>query len=104
MKKMMLLATGMVGIFVLSGCGQSVPSPLDDRECATLEKKIIQTDTFIKNVSEMDPAHVDEVMVAIPKTQITTETTKPKMLRDAKRRKAKLEAEFQSAGCKKEFD
>ena len=103
MKKVIAAVTGIAGMMMLSGCGQSMPNPLNDKECATLEKKMIQTDTFIENVSAMDPSHVDEVMVAIPKTEITTETTKPKMLRDAKRRKAKLEAEFQSAGCKKEF-
>jgi hypothetical protein len=103
MNKMTMIVMGVAGMVVLSGCGQSMPNPLNDKECATLEKKMIQTDTFIENVSAMDPSHVDEVMVAIPKTEITTETTKPKMLRDAKRRKAKLEAEFQSAGCKKEF-
>jgi len=90
-------------MMILGGCGQSIPNPLDEEECTTLEKKMIQTDTFIENVSAMDPSHVDEVMAAIPKTEITTATTKPKMLRDAKRRKVKLEAEFQSAGCKKEF-
>jgi len=104
MKKAVIAgAAGLVGIFALNGCGQSVPNPLNDKECATLEKKIIQTDQFIENVSAMDPAHTDEVMVAISKTEITTETTKPRMLRDAKKRKAKLEAEFQNAGCKKEL-
>jgi len=98
MKKCLSMA-GIVGILFLAGCGQSMPNPLNDKECATLEKKIVQTDQFIENVSAMDPAHVDEIMVAIPKTEITTETTKLKMLRDAKRRKVKLETLQKSSGC-----
>ena len=103
MNKMTMIVMGVAGMVVLSGCGQSIPNPLDEKECSTIEKKMIQTDQFIEYVSAMDASHADEVMAAIPQTEITTETTKPKMLRDAKRRKAKLEAEFQSAGCKKEF-
>ena len=101
MEKFLSIA-GIMGIFLLAGCGQSMPNPLNDKECATLERKIIQTDQFIENVSAMDPAHVDEVMAAIPKTEITTETTKPKMLRDAKRRKAKLEMQLKTSGCETE--
>ncbi|MCF6205982.1 MAG: hypothetical protein L3J47_03690 [Sulfurovum sp.] len=103
MKKMMAVAAGIAGIFMISGCGQSIPNPLDEKECATLEKKMIQTDTFIENVSAMDPAHVEEMLAAVPQAEITKAMTKQNALKDAKRRKARLEAQFQSAGCKKEF-
>ena len=101
MKKRTLLTATAAATIIMGGCAQTAPSPLDSEECATLEKKMMQTDQFIKNVSAMDPAHTDEVMMAIPKTEITTETSKPKMLRDAKRRKARLEQEFNTSGCKK---
>ncbi len=102
MQKISLFTLTAATAVIMGGCAQTAPSPLDSEECATLQKKIVQTDQFIKKVSAMDPAHADEMMMAIPKTEITTETTKPKMLRDAKRRKARLEQEFNMSGCKKE--
>ncbi len=101
MKKITLLTATTLTTIIMGGCAQTAPAPLDAEECATLEKKMMQTDQFIKKVSAMDPAHTDEVMMAIPKTEITTETSKSKMLRDAKRRKARLEQEFNTSGCKK---
>jgi len=101
MHKPTLFILSTAAALTMGGCAQTAPSPLDSEECATLQKKITQTDQFIKKISAMDPAHVDEIMMAIPKTEITTETTKPKMLRDAKRRKARLEQEFNTSGCKK---
>ncbi len=101
MKKTTLLTATTAVAILMGGCAQTAPAPLDAEECATLEKKMKQTDQFIKNVSAMDPAHTDEVMMAISETEITTETTKPKMLRDAKRRKARLEQEFNTSGCHK---
>ncbi len=102
MYKIPLFALTTATAIIMGGCAQTAPSPLDSEECATLQKKMVQTDQFIKNVSAMDPAHVDEMMMSVPKTEITTETSKPKMLRDAKRRKARLEQKFNTSGCKKE--
>ncbi|QOR62388.1 hypothetical protein ACM66Z_02625 [Sulfurovum sp. ST-21] len=104
MKKMMIMATvGVAGMFTLSGCGQSVPERFlaTEDECTTLEKKLIQTNQFIEKVSSMNPAHVDEMMLAVPKTEITTATSKSKILKDAYKRKARLETDIQSAGCAK---
>ena len=102
MKKIMMFSVTLGGLFFFSGCAQPAPAKqtLTAQECETLQKKMIQTDTFIKEVSAMDAAHVDEALAAIPRTEITTSTNKPRVLKDANKRKAELQAAFANAGCK----
>jgi len=101
MKKMiMALMTGTVGLFILNGCGQSIPNPLTEEECETLERKMIQTDMFIDKINAMNASQVEEYLAAIPNTAITVNSEKGRVLKDANKRLSKLEAEAASAGCK----
>jgi hypothetical protein len=93
-----------VGIVMMQGCAQPAPasSALTEKECATLSKKIVQTENFINEIAPMDQSHVEEYVSAVPRTEITTSTNKPRVLKDARLRKAALAAEFENTGCKKE--
>jgi hypothetical protein len=101
MKRVIIvLIAGVVGLFVLNGCGQSTPNPLTEEECETLEKKMIQTDMFINKINAMNASQVEEYLAAIPNTAITVNSEKGRVLKDANKRVAKLEAKAVSAGCK----
>ena len=105
MKKIIAAAIAISGIVMLTGCAQPAPAKkhvVTEKECERLQKKMIQTDNFINEVSAMDEAHAEEALAAIPRTEITTSTNKPRALKDAKRRKAELQAEFADSGCKTE--
>jgi len=92
-----LLATGTL---FLAGCVQSDPAPLNEKECVDLHNKMKRTDSFIRTVSQSDPAHVEEMLAAVPRSEITTAMTKPKMLKDARKRMEKLQSEWKASGCK----
>ncbi len=93
-----------VGMLVMQGCAQPAPvnSVLNEKECSALNKKIVQTENFINEITSMDQSHVEEYVSAVPRTEITTSTNKVRVLKDARMRKAALEAEFKNSGCKKE--
>ena len=105
MKKAIIAATAASGIMILTGCAQPAPAKVHvvtEKECDVLQKKLIQTDTFINELTAMDAAHVEEALAAVPRTEITTSTYKPRALKDAKKRKAELQAEFAKSGCESE--
>ena len=96
-----IMGMGLVGLFMLNGCGQPAPASwgLTEEECGTLEKKIIQTDMFIDKIGSMDPAFVEEYIAAVPHTNITTSTEKPRVLKDARAYRAALASKARAAGC-----
>ncbi len=96
-----VLGAGLTGLLMLNGCGQPAPASLGltEEECGTLEKKIIQTDMFIDKIGAMDPAFVEEYLAAVPHTNITTSTEKPRVLKDARVYRAALESKASAAGC-----
>jgi hypothetical protein len=104
MKKMsMVVLAGVTSLFVLNGCGESIPNPLTEEECETLERKIIQTDMFIEKIKSMNDSQVEEYLVAVSNTAITLNSEKGRVLKDANKRMVKLEAEAASAGCEIEY-
>jgi len=86
---------------MLGGCAQPAPgtSKASEKECATLSKKMMQTENFYNEISGMDQAHVEEYVAALPRTEISTSTNKARILKDAKLHKAALESEFKTSGC-----
>ena len=102
----MMKKTGLyIGVAVcgmlLSGCAQPAPatSQANDKECATLNKKITQTEKFYNEIAAMDQSHVEEYVAALPRTEISTSTNKSRILKDTKLHKAALENTFQTSGC-----
>ncbi len=102
MKKTGLYIGMAVCGMLFSGCAQPAPATTqaNEKECATLSKKIMQTENFYKEIAGMDQSHVDEYVAALPRTEISTSTNKSRILKDAKQHKATLENEFQASGCK----
>jgi len=102
-KSLWIVGIVAVGIVLMQGCAQPAPatSALTEKECATLSKKIVQTENFINEIVPMDQSHVEEYVSAVPRTEITTSTNKVRVLKDARMRKADLETAFKNAGCKK---
>ncbi len=100
-KLLLTLASFSMAILV-SGCGQVQPYVNTDTsdECATVQKKLRQVDTFTKVVNDTSAFHLDEAADAITTPGITVSNNKRQMLRDAKKKRAVLTAEKQSLGCK----
>ena len=102
MKKTLLLTLSSLSAAIfMTACGQSIPYINTDTadECATVDKKLLKVDSFIKVVNETSAFHLEEAASAIPVPGITASNNKPRMLRDADKRKAQLLAERQSLGC-----
>jgi hypothetical protein len=99
----MTLSTAITGLFVLNGCGQSIPNPLTEEKCEVLEKKMIRTDMFIDKISAMNASQVEEYLAAMPDTAITVNSEKGRVLKDANKRMSRLEAEAATAGCKIDY-
>ena len=101
MKKTGFYFAIVVCTMILSGCAQPAPAAAkaSEKECATLNKKITQTENFYKEIAGMDQAHVEEYVAAVPRTEISTSTNKSRILKDAKLHKAALENAFQTSGC-----
>jgi hypothetical protein len=78
---------------LFAGCTQTVP---DKKHCADLKRKLEKTERFIATVKATDTAHMEELAAAAPSYEISTSGTKKGLLRDAKKRKAKLEALYSS--------
>jgi len=100
------MITGLVSIsalLLLAGCGQSIPgvgTQTQFNECADINKKLGQVDTFIENVNNMSAFHLEEAAVALPNPKISTSNNKKDMLKDANRKRASLLADSQKYGCK----
>ncbi len=102
MKKTFLLTLSSLTVATfMTACGQSIPYINTDTvdECATVDKKLLKVDNFIKVVNGTSAFHLEEAASAIPVPGITASNNKPRMLKDADKRKAQLVAERQSLGC-----
>jgi len=103
MKKILLytLASFSVATF-MTACGQNIPYVNTDteEECQIINKKLLKVDTFTKVVNETSAFHLAEAAAAVTTPGITASNNKKKMLRDANKRKAELQAEQQKLGCK----
>ena len=102
MKKTLLLTlSSLTVVTFMTACGQSIPYINTDTadECTTVDKKLAKVDNFIKVVNETSAFHLEEAASAIPVPGITASNNKPRMLRDADKRKSELLAERQSLGC-----
>ena len=108
MKKTLLITLASVAAMtVMSGCvkivivddEEQINKTATQSECATIEKKLLEVAAFESKLNSTRAFHLEELGYVIPNTSITTSTNKVKMLRDAKKRRAELEAEQQSNGC-----
>ena len=102
MKKILLYSLTSLSVATfMTACGQSIPYINSDteEECQTINKKLLKVDKFTKIVNETSAFHLEEAAAAVTTPGITTSNNKKKMLRDAKKRKAELQAEQQKLGC-----
>jgi hypothetical protein len=102
MKKTLLLTLLTLGVSTLiTGCGQSVPYINQDteEECVTINKNLLKVNSFIDTVEKTSAFHLEEAAIAMETPKITVSNNKPKMLKDAAKQKASLEAEHQKLGC-----
>ncbi len=102
MNKTLLLTLGSLAVAsFMTACGQSVPYINTDteEECVTVNKKLLKIDTYIQMVEKTSAFHLEESSIAMLAPQMTVSNNKPKMLRDAVKKKAALEAEHQKLGC-----
>ena len=72
---------------------------LSSDPCAAIDKKLIRLDEFTTMVNNTSSFHLEEKASALPVPGITVSNNKKKMLRDAKKKRAKLLAERQKYGC-----
>jgi len=91
-------------VVLMGGCGSKTPSVDADtrdhtEECMTIDKKLFKIDKFIVLVNRTSAFHLEEAAAAIPTPGITYSNNKPRMLRDANRKKAALLDEHQRFGC-----
>jgi len=100
-KTVLLILSSLTAAIFMTACGQSIPYINTDTvdECATVDKKLGKVDNFIKVVNETSAFHLEEAASAIPVPGITASNNKPRMLKDADKRKSQLLAERQSLGC-----
>jgi len=108
MKKTLLVTlTSVSAMIVMSGCmkivivddEEQINKTASQSECATLEKKLAEVDAFESTLNSTRAFHLEELGYTITKTEITRSTNKVKMLKDAKKRRAELQAEQQENGC-----
>jgi len=104
MKKLITMGLASVTLLALmTGCGQSVPgvgSKSSFDECGDIDKKLIQVDQFLINVDKTSAFHIEEAAVALENPRVSTSNNKKEMLKDGKRKKAKLLEEQRKLGCK----
>ena len=106
MKRTLALTLSSLTIATLmTACSGQMPTfessniPGTPEDCATINKKLIQVDTFLVTVEKTSAFHLEEAASAIPKTEITTSNNKKTMLKDGKKRRAELLEEQQKLGC-----
>jgi len=101
-KNLLLLCTTLTVFTLFTGCGQLLPalSTDTDEACVTLNKKILKVDNFTKMLNETSAFHLEESASSLETPGITVSNNKRQMLRDAKKRKARLHSEYQTLGCK----
>ena len=76
-----------------------VLSTTSSDSCAAIDKKLIKLYEFMIMVNNTSAFHLEEKASALSVPGITVSNNKKKMLRDAKKKRAKLLAERQEYGC-----
>jgi hypothetical protein len=76
-----------------------VLSTTSSDSCAAIDKKLIKLYEFMIMVNNTSAFHLEEKASALSVPGITVSNNKKKMLRDAKKKRAKLLAERQKYGC-----
>lgn len=100
MKKIVLSVSVGTWALLLTACGQSTPSVKDNsNKCATIERDLLKVERYTQKVESMSAFHLQEYANAIYVPNISTSNNKPQMLRDAAKRKGKLEAEYKALSC-----
>ncbi len=103
MKQMIIKTAAAAGMLAaLTGCGQSVPgigTKTQFKECAGINKKLLQVDDFLARVEGMSAFHLEEAAVALQNPKISTSNNKKDMLKDANRKKSALLADSKKYGC-----
>jgi len=92
-------------VALMTGCGSKTPSVDADtkdntEECMAIDKKLLKIDKFIDLVNRTSAFYIEEAATAILTPGITDSNNKPRMLRDANRKKEALLDEHQRFGCK----
>lgn len=110
MKQTLLLALSSFAIATLmTACTSQMPfvdtnadtdTGKQEKECISIDKKLIKVDKFIAVVKDTSAFHLEEVAAAIPTPGITVSNNKKQMLRDANRKKVELMKEHQRLGCR----
>ena len=72
---------------------------LSSDPCTAIDKKLIRLDAFTTMVNNTSAFHLEEKAEALSVPGITVSNNKKKMLRDAKKKHAKLLKERQKYGC-----
>ena len=106
-KKFVIAITSVAAMILMSGCmkivivddEEQISKSATQSECASIEKKLAEVVAFESKLNSTRAFHLEELGYTIPNSSITRSTNKLKMLKDAKKRKADLEAEQQANGC-----
>lgn len=104
--KYTFLATlsSVMALTLLTGCtGQMAAVELSadkkEKECATLDKKLVKVEQFIEETNTQSASHLDEIASAMLTPHITNSNNKPRMLKDANKRRSDLLNERQALQC-----
>jgi hypothetical protein len=101
-QKRMITVSVLAMVWLLNGCNTpDIPMVNTDNtnECIRIDKNLVKVDQFVATVSGMSISQAEEYIVAVPSYDITHSSVKPRMLKDANKRKNELMAERQQLGC-----
>ena len=100
MRKTVLRLSVVALALLFTACGQSTPSVKDNsKKCAKIERDLLKVERFTQKVESMSAFHLEEFATAIKYPQISTSNNKREMLKDAAKRKTKLDTEFTVLAC-----
>ena len=90
-----LLMTGCTGQVAVPGLSAADK----EDECINLDKKLIKVDKFLTVLERNSAFHLEEAALAMEVPGVTVSNNKPRMLKDANKRRTELLAEHQKLGC-----
>ena len=105
MKKTLLFTLSSFALAVLiTGCtGQTAAPQLSaadkEDECMNLDRKLIKVDKFLEVLERNSAFHIAEADLTMSAQGITVSNNKPRMLKDANKRRTELLEEHQKLGC-----
>ena len=105
MKKTLLFTFSSVALAVqLTGCtGQMAAPELSaadkEEECMHLDRKLIKVDKFLTILDRNSAFHIEESDLTSEIQGITVSNNKPRMLKDANKKRAELLEKHQEMGC-----